>query len=321
MGTFLGHALPGSFFILFAFWRLFQICNRLRLVSMINIRRRVIKDSDKDVTFFTSASYPCCLEWCAQFPLEGITKILVTSIGMGGELWASTEYGRAGKIVWMGDIQHVTMYSLFCLSGIADVLSWKRLRFCPPGVDFLALANAFVGEWILFSHHLHGRAVLDIVLHTLLLYVVAGTVLTIILEYKFDRSLVASLATTYLLFVQGIWFFQVGFILYIPMRWTAWLLYELNESDQVTMATTIFAWHLGGSFVLIALLFVFTRYLCQFMCQPTNWEKLWDVQLMSSSSNFSSVKAYSLHRDSDMDEDNNADENTAFKSEGEDTFI
>lgn len=280
-----------------------------------------MKDSDKHVTFFTSASYPCCLEWCARFPVEGITKILVTSIGMGGELWASTDYGKAGKIKWMGDIQHVTMYSLFCLSGIVDVLSWKRLRFCPPGVDFLALANAFVGEWVLFSHHLHGRTNLDIILHTLLLYVIAATVLTIILEYKFNTNLLASLATTYLLFVQGTWFIQVGLILYIPMRWTAWLMHELkNESDQVVMATTIFAWHLGGDFIFLALLFVLTRYLCQFICRPTRWEKLWDAQRMSSSSNFSSVTEYSLYRDCDKDE-NNADENIAFTSDEEDTDI
>lgn len=32
-------------------------------------------------------------------------QVVLTAVGMIGELWASTDYGRAGHITSMGDIQ------------------------------------------------------------------------------------------------------------------------------------------------------------------------------------------------------------------------
>lgn len=296
MGTLLGHVLPGSFFLFFGLWRLIQISFRLHLVGLIALRRRLrrgrIGTYSPPVGYFASATYPCCLRPCAGFPLEGAAKILVTGIGMGGELFASTDYGRAGKVVFMGDIQHVTMYALFCVSGIVDVLSWKRIRICPPGMDFLALANAFAGEWILFSRHLHGRTDLDVALHTLLLYVVAATVLAVVAEYRWNETVMTSLVTAYLLMLQGTWFVQAGVVLYARFAWTAWLRYGLEESDAVVMATVLFAWHAAGNFVLGLVMLVLFGHVMRFSCGGggggvgggDQWiEKLWAAHVMSSS--------------------------------------
>jgi len=182
MGTLLGHALPGSFFLLFSIWRIIQIPRRLQLLQHCHDRAETKRKSSKSTTspvednnlethypymfqqttlatepplpdrrpimFFTSATYPCCLGMCARWPLEGIAKIVASAVGMAGELWASTDYGRAGRVTSIGDIQHVTMYSFFLISGILDVLRWKGVAWIVPGLDFIALSQAFFGQFL-----------------------------------------------------------------------------------------------------------------------------------------------------------------------------
>ena len=275
MGTLLGHALPGSFFLLFAVWRLVQIVRRLQLLAN---RCRKSTGSLSRPTFYTSATYPCCFGWCARWPMEGAAKVLVTTIGMAGELWASTDYGRAGRIIWWGDIQHVTMYLLFCVSGVVDILRWKRFAFVPPGTDFLALCLAFVGEYVIFSHHMHGRIEFDVLVHTLLLYVIGATVVTILLELRYGDSVLAALATTYFIFVQGTWFIQVGLMLYPPSP--AFHLNDRpNEEDNMMIATMVFAWHLVGAFVMLLGCYVVLGRIFDHVCAPSQWES-WDEVLI-----------------------------------------
>jgi Family of unknown function (DUF716) len=120
---------------------------------------------------------------------------------------------------------------MFFLSGVVDLAVWccpvrqsvavadfrppcvRHVRLCsltaPPRVDFLALSLGFIGEMLMFSQHTHGKTEFDKLLHYLLLYVLASTVMSVLAEGVYRLSLANALTTTYLLFVQGTWFIQV----------------------------------------------------------------------------------------------------------------
>ena len=198
MGSLQGHALPGSFFLVVSLWWMVQIT-----------RRSLTCRDQRSAKFYTSSAYPCGWGRCTRWPLEAIIKMAMTTFGMIGELYASTDFGRAGKIVWMGDIQHVTMYSFFWLSGLTDILVHKRVRSAPLGMDYLVASMAFVAEAILFSTHLHGRSPVDLILHTLLVYVILLCALAILMEYKWHNSIILAYTRTYFVALQGTWFWQV----------------------------------------------------------------------------------------------------------------
>lgn len=241
MGTFQGHALPGAFFAMFSLWWLSQIPRRYVMCRRLNL------------PFFNTATYPppkCCSKHTC--PAEGIIKVAVTSIGIAAELFAATDYGKAHKIISMGDLQHVTMYLFFLLSGIVDLLTHYKVKVALPGLDYMMATLAFAIEWLLFSLHLYGRGDLDVHLHTLLLHVIAATVGVILLEYKYPHSLMLGLTRCILTLIQGTWFFQVGLILYplYPSNWK-------NEHKDIMFSTMLFTWHVAACTIFAFMIFGF----------------------------------------------------------------
>lgn len=62
----------------------------------------------------------------------------------------------------------------------------------------------------LFCYHLHGRAMLDVHVHQLLLFAIFGAAACIFLEVFFRGSIVLEMLRTSLCILQGSWFWQVG---------------------------------------------------------------------------------------------------------------
>ena len=241
MGSFIGHFIPGSFFLLFALWWLTQIV------------RRTIICRDFKVPYYNTQTYPCPVRGrCGTWPIEGCVKILATSIGMTVELLAASDYGHAGGFIFKGDLQHVTMYAFFFIAGVVDVIQSCKGDLLPSGVDYLSSALAFVTEGVLFKYHLHGRPPLDVFLHTVLLYVIAACVIITLLENYKRESVVIATCRIYCVFLQGTWFVQVGFILYNPVYGSVHWDPDANES--LLLASMIFAWHLGGVFIVMAII-------------------------------------------------------------------
>jgi len=82
-------------------------------------------------------------------------------------------------------------------------------RFCLllPHFNVFFLQLTFPRLW--FRFHLHGRTQLDVLIHTLLLYVVYANVLVIVLEIRYRHSVIVALARAYTVLLQGTWFWQV----------------------------------------------------------------------------------------------------------------
>ncbi|XP_046342894.1 transmembrane protein 45B-like [Haliotis rufescens] len=238
MGNFGGHTLPGSFFIIFALWyfvRLFQL--------YYSSRQRNAR--------FTSRIMMTCPCLCGRFkdlPVEAFVKIFLISIGFGLEIYTGMSHG---KFVAVGNGQHATMFFFFGLTGVVDILQYYRAPM-PPDTDYISYVIALTIEGILFKFHLHGRTELDVLVHTFLLYVIFIGVISVLVEMRYRHNILAPLARTYFLLLQGTWFWQIAFILFNPIEGASpW---KQDDHQHMMIATLYFTWHCGVNFVLVLLI-------------------------------------------------------------------
>ncbi|CAL1543056.1 unnamed protein product [Lymnaea stagnalis] len=239
MGDLKGHAIPGSFFVLLGLW------------WAIGCLRTFLGARKNGDVFKASSTYgfTCFQGRISRLPIEGIVKIIVCTGGMLGELLAHL------PVPPMGIVQHATMYLFFLLSGIVDVSLHYGLPL-PHGADYISVALALVIEGLLFNSHVHGRPVLDIHVHMLLVYVVFATAIVVALEIRFTKSPILGMARAYLTMLQGTWFWGVGVILYGHGKPnTTW---DLDSHDGPMQATIYFSWHCGVHMVLLLLLTLIT---------------------------------------------------------------
>ena len=142
--AFIGHVLPGSFFILFSTWWIFCIFLRYRkcLVVQRQFRASASYQLSSSVTnkLVTSDSNAVTKVCCCFFyllhvlPVEGIVKILAATIGSLGELATGYDYNM--QRYRPSGVHHVSMYLFFGLSGITDLLTYSKVYFAPEGLDY-----------------------------------------------------------------------------------------------------------------------------------------------------------------------------------------
>ncbi|KAL3882263.1 hypothetical protein ACJMK2_028625 [Sinanodonta woodiana] len=235
MGSFGGHVLPGSFFIVIAIWWIFHIFNRY-----YGSRRR-------NSQFTSSAIYPCsCLSgWVSEWPFEAAVKIFFVVIGFSLEIYTGFSEGR---FVNIGNGQHATMFFYFGLTGIIDILTYYRAPL-PPDTDYVMMSMALIVEGLLFKFHLHGRADMDVLLHTLLIYTIGANIVSIFVEMKYRHNVLAPLSRSYFLLLQGTWFYQIAFILYNPIEGA--MPWDLGDHEQMMIVTMYFTWHAGLDILII----------------------------------------------------------------------
>lgn len=236
MGSFGGHALPGSFFIIFAIWWATQVYRRYF---------RSLKKNEAPYRSSVIFPFDCLCERVRSWPWEGILKLVFTAIGFALEIITGF---KDGKFAHLGNGQHATMFFFFGLSGAVDIL--VHLRFpLPKDIDYVSSTLAFVVEDILFMFHLHGRSPLDMLIHTLLVYLIHANVVICLVEMKYRNNVTVTLARSYLVFLQGTWFWQAGFILYNPIHGAA--KWDQESHEQMMVVTMIFTWHMAAVFFAI----------------------------------------------------------------------
>lgn len=235
MGTFGGHALPGSFFIIFAVWW---------TVSIYNIYFKSLKRSTR---FKSTMNFPflCCPGRVKNWPLEPIVQLFFVTIGFSLEIYTGA---RNGKFFVLGNGQHATMFFFFGINAVIDLLLFYGVQI-PKNLDYVSMIIALGIEGLLFKFHLHGHSDLESLVHTMLLYSIALTMIGTILEMKYRDNIVCALSRCYGFLLQGTWFWQVGFILYNPNpNHTPW---KPDNHDDLMIATMYYAWHIGVNFLLI----------------------------------------------------------------------
>ncbi|XP_006868674.1 PREDICTED: transmembrane protein 45A [Chrysochloris asiatica] len=245
MGNFKGHALPGSFFCFMSLWW-----------------------STKFTLKYACKKYKrtCYLGSKALFHrieiLEGIIIIGMALIGMAGEQFIPggpylTLYDYKGDhwnqlLGW----HHCTMYFFFGLSGVANVLC-HIYHSLPVSLTKLAMSNAFFVEAFIFYNHTHGRDMLDIYVHQLLVLVITGTGLIALIDFM-KSNIILMLLYSSLVWLQGTWFWQIGFVLYPLNGGPAW---EAMDHDNIMFLTICFCWHYAISLIIMGLNYALVTWL------------------------------------------------------------
>ncbi|XP_052092832.1 transmembrane protein 45B-like [Mytilus californianus] len=227
MGTFSGHAIPGSFFIVFAIW--WTICQYDRYYTCLK----------RNAQFTSTLTYPLS---CGKFKIqlfEPIMKITLATIGICGEIYTGFDEDNE-HFIYPGNAQHATMFCVFGIGAVLDILIHYKC-IIPKDIDYTVFILSVGIEGLLFHFHLHGRNALDTRIHTLLIYAIVFSVIAVILEMKYRNNILAALTKSYFFFVQGMWFWQIGFILYNPYSDAQ----PLNPEDdfQLMMVPLYFTWH------------------------------------------------------------------------------
>ena len=283
MGSFGGHALPGTFFIVFSVWYIVQSF------------RRYFKSQQRNAHFTSTVMFPCDF-LCGrlkEMPVEAFLKILCMLVGFTGEV--ITGYSDA-HFVSLVNSQHATMFFFFALSGVVDILVFYRAPL-PPDTDYVSVILALMIEGLLFRFHLHGRTELDVLLHTLLIYTIVANLVAVALEMRYRRSLLGPLGRSYFLLIQGTWFWQVGFILYNPFPGaTPW---KEDDPDELMIATLFFAWHCAVNFIFILLMGVVIACCCRRHSGYVREEGMSMKRLIHTGANGQTL--VSLNDDSDLD--------------------
>ena len=205
------------------------------------------------------------LPYLKSLPLEPFLKGTATSVGIIAELtkgnWSLIN--RNDYFAHLNNFAHASMYAVFFLAALVEILRFYSLLFLPPSVEHLLSSLAFfvVGE--LFYFHIDGRSVLDQNLH-FLIYILAFSIsFVLLLEAGNRRCFVLFMARTVLIVLLGTWFIQVAHVLYGANPWK-------DTSFNRAFVAIAFTWHILALLftILCSLLLVslFMRILCGSCC-------------------------------------------------------
>ena len=246
MGTFLGHALPGIFYIGFSIWWTVQA-----FVRYFASRRGHVR-------YKSASMYPCqCL--CGRYkewPLEGLLKIFFSSFGICMEIFTGF---KNHKFVYYGNAQHATMFFFYGMTGVVDILLYLKLPL-PKDLDYVVWLLAIFVEGLLFKNHVHGMDAMETLVHTLLIYSIAIMAVGFVLEMIWRENVLMSIFKSYFALVQGTWFWQVGFILYAPV--SGGLAWSPDDENSLLLVTMVYTWHHAVDLFII-LIIGFIVYMCQ----------------------------------------------------------
>ncbi|RWS04431.1 transmembrane protein 45B-like protein [Dinothrombium tinctorium] len=237
MGTFLGHALPGTLFIMFGFWW---------SVDCLNHYFKII--SQRKSANLNSIEYKFDFSNCRNRLLQGVSVLALTSFGIIGEYVTAFD---KGPVMCKDNLQHMTMYSFFFLYGLSQLLTYFESPI-PPDSEHFTVTLAFFMESLLFYFHLHGRSHLDVHVHTLLIVATAFCTLACCYEWKYKDSLLASIGRPFGCLIQGTWFWQVGFILYNPLPGAD--MWKSHDHEQIMVITSLFCWHVAANVLILTVL-------------------------------------------------------------------
>ncbi|XP_030077585.1 transmembrane protein 45B [Microcaecilia unicolor] len=236
MANFKGHALPGSFFLMFGLW--WSVKYPLKYLS------GKMKANCRTSLFYQRLEF-----------VEGLMKAIFSLVGILAEQFVPDGphmrliNGEDHSWVKLMNWQHSTMYLFYGLSGVVDVLTYFPLKI-PVGLDRLSLSLAVFVEGFLFYFHVHNRPQLDQHIHALLLIAIFGGAFSIFLEVFMRDHVVLEFFRTSLTILQGTWFWQIGFVLFPPSGGPEW---NQEDHSNIMFITMCFCWHYAIALILMTI--------------------------------------------------------------------
>ncbi|VVA93278.1 unnamed protein product [Arabis nemorensis] len=207
MGSFKGHALPGTLFFVVGVWHIWS--SVIRFISNPNsFRVRVwhpvpgFNDKLKYLELYvvTIGSF---IDLCIEFLYSTHLRFFVNGVLNPSH---------------MNDFEHSGMLLMFFILGFIALLSEKtRLLPLPQEALCLIAATAFTAECLLFFFHSTSHKGLEGYYHLLLVFLIGLCVISSIAGAICPTSFPVDLCNGIAMTLQGLWFYQTAFTLYGPM--------------------------------------------------------------------------------------------------------
>lgn len=249
MGTFIGHISPGlaffSFGILYAFrysWAM--------VTGAVTIQQNYLPSQKVGAR-----------EVLKRLPLEGIMKVIYGTLAASAEFFYPPGtnklqiYDRSSPdlhFMHPNEWQHFTMYCYFAISGWVDIISQTCFPRRQIILENIAITVAFYIEALLLYFHRHGKGLVEITVHELLLLTCSLICMILTVEIWHSGNRVLWFAKTCLVQIQGTWLFHAAFILYKPATGKPW---KDDDMSNVMFVTTFYGWHIFLNAILLSAIY------------------------------------------------------------------
>ncbi|CAN1154389.1 Transmembrane protein 45B [Linum perenne] len=207
MGSFKGHVVPGSLFLIIGVWHIW--CSLVRYVS--NPKSFRVRVWNPVPGFEGKLKY-----------LEIYVIVIGAFIDLCIELLYSTHLRFFVNGVLnpshMNNFEHSGMLLMFFILGVITLLS-EQTRFLtlPEGALSLVAAAAFCAEYLLFYFHSTTHKGLEGFYHLILVLLIGLCVVSAVAGAILPTSFPVDLSNGIGMTLQGLWFYQTAFSLYGPM--------------------------------------------------------------------------------------------------------